>query len=31
MLEGTGLLDDLTARWLDDPSWLEDVDPKLLD
>jgi polar amino acid transport system substrate-binding protein len=31
MLEGTGLLDDLTARWLEDPSWLEDVDPKLLD
>jgi polar amino acid transport system substrate-binding protein len=29
-LDGTGLLPDLTARWLEDPSWLQDVDPAAL-
>lgn len=29
-LDGTGLLNDLTTHWLEDPSWLEDADPATL-
>jgi len=25
MLEGTGLMDELRAKWLDDPSWLSQL------
>lgn len=31
MLDGTGLLTDLTAQWLEDPGWLEDIDPASLE
>jgi polar amino acid transport system substrate-binding protein len=24
-LDGTGVLAEITARWLDDPAWLEDL------
>lgn len=30
-LDGTGLLTELTAQWLEDPGWLEDVDPASLE